>query len=69
MMEKPLFIHLDMSVTGDKTGIAGVWIKGKKATAEAEGKDLMYQLAFCISVKAPKGHQVSLKRIGNLFIG
>ena len=26
----PLFIHLDMSMTGDKTGIAGVWITGKE---------------------------------------
>ena len=29
-MSKPLFIHLDMSMTGDKTGIAGVWITGKE---------------------------------------
>jgi hypothetical protein len=29
-ISKPLFIHLDMSMTGDKTGIAGVWITGKE---------------------------------------
>lgn len=31
----PLFIHLDMSTTGDKTGIAGIWIVGKKPKAKA----------------------------------
>ena len=30
-LEKPLFIHLDMSSANDKTGIAGVWITGKEA--------------------------------------
>ncbi len=25
---KPLFVHLDMSISGDKTGIGGVWIIG-----------------------------------------
>jgi len=34
MKKKPLFIHLDMSISGDKTGIAGVWIKGKKLSVE-----------------------------------
>jgi len=27
--EKPLFIHLDLSESGDMTGIAGVWITGR----------------------------------------
>lgn len=31
-MERPLFIHLDMSSSKDKTGIAGVWITGKEVT-------------------------------------
>jgi hypothetical protein len=31
-MSKPLYIHLDMSVSGDMTGIAGVWITGKKVS-------------------------------------
>ena len=33
-MERPLFIHLDMSSSKDKTGIAGVWITGKEATSK-----------------------------------
>lgn len=33
-LEKPLFIHLDMSSANDKTGIAGVWITGKEAVTK-----------------------------------
>jgi hypothetical protein len=29
-LTRPLFIHLDMSLSGDKTGLAGVWITGKR---------------------------------------
>lgn len=62
-MSKPLFIHLDMSVSGDKTGIAGVWIVGKKPTSDGNpGKDLFYQLAFSTSIKAPTGRQISFEK-------
>ena len=69
MKSKPLFIHLDMSLTGDKTGIAGVWVKGKKppTPGQPESKDLIFQLAFCVSVKAPKGSQVSFEKHRNFI--
>lgn len=68
MMSKPLFVHLDMSISGDKTGIAGVWIKGKKPTVEGSpSKDLFYKLAFAVSVKAPKGRQISFEK-NRIFI-
>lgn len=64
LLDRPLFIHLDMSISGDKTGIAGVWIKGKKPHVEgsSESKELYYTLAFSVAVKAPKGHQVSFEK-------
>lgn len=64
LLDRPLFIHLDMSISGDKTGIAGVWIKGKKPHVEGstESKELFYTLAFSVAVKAPKGHQVSFEK-------
>ena len=64
LISKPLFIHLDMSISGDKTGIAGVWIIGKRPTKENEtqSKELFYQLAFSVAIKAPKGHQVSFEK-------
>lgn len=64
MKSKPLYIHLDMSLSGDRTGIAGVWIKGKKPSTESEplANDLYYQLAFSVAVKAPRGFQVSFEK-------
>jgi len=64
MVSMPLYIHLDMSMSGDKTGIAGVWIKGKKPHVDGvpDSKELYYQLAFSVSIKAPKGHQVSFEK-------
>lgn len=64
MISRPLYIHLDMSISGDKTGIAGVWIRGKKPTKEgqASSKELYYQLAFSVAIKAPKGHQISFEK-------
>ena len=64
MKYKPLFIHLDMSVSGDKTGIAGVWIAGKKPPVEGQpaSKELYFKLAFSVSVKAPRGYQVSFEK-------
>ena len=68
LMNKPLFIHLDMSISGDKTGIAGVWIKGKKPTSDGNpGKDLFFQPAFSFSVKAPYGRQVSFAKNRNFI--
>jgi hypothetical protein len=62
---RPMYVHLDMSISGDKTGIAGVIISGKKQFVE-EGrppsKDLSYRLVFNFSVKAPKGHQISFEK-------
>ena len=61
---KPLYIHLDMSISGDKTGIAGVFAIGKKHSQnpEDQSKDMFYGLAFNVSIKAPKGRQVSFEK-------
>ena len=64
LLSKPLYVHMDMSVSGDKTGIAGDWIIGKTPPKEGqpESKDLLHRLAFSVSVKAPKGYQVSFEK-------
>lgn len=64
LKSRPLFIHLDMSVSGDKTGIAGTWILGKKhsSTNESSSTELYYKVAFGVAVKAPKGYQVSFAK-------
>jgi len=69
MLRQPLFIHLDMSISGDCTGIAGVWIAGKKPSTDAsqQSKDLMFRLAFSTSIKAPKGRQISFEKNRNFI--
>jgi hypothetical protein len=39
-----MYVHLDMSISGDKTGIVGTWIKGKRPPQEGvpDNKDLMF---------------------------
>ena len=66
---RPLFIHLDMSLSGDKTGIAGVWITGKRPPVPGEppSKELEFKVAFSVSVKAPKGFQVSFEKNRNFI--
>ena len=69
LLYKPLYIHLDMSVTGDMTGIAGVWITGKKVSTDPhlQDKDLQFRLAFSVSIKAPKGRQISFEKNRNFI--
>ena len=61
---KPLYIHLDMSTSGDKTGIAGTWIAGKRPKIDGENssKELFFRLAFSVSIKAPKGYEISFDK-------
>ena len=60
---------MDMSVSGDKTGIAGVWIKSKDVAKEGRNpsNELRFRLAFAVSVKAPKGRQISFKKNRNFI--
>lgn len=64
LLGRPLYIHLDMSKTGDKTGIAGVYITGKKPKIEGEdsSRELFYKVAFNVSIKAPKGYEISFDK-------
>ena len=61
---KPMFVHLDMSKSGDKTGIAGVYVMGKKPSVEGQdaSKDLFFRVAFSVSVEAPKGREISFDK-------
>ena len=69
LKSKPLFVHMDMSISGDKTGIGGVFQRGKKPPKEGEpsSKDMYYTIAFNVSVKAPRGYQVSFEKNRNFI--
>ena len=70
---RPMWIHLDMSSgglgKGDKTGIAGVWIKGKRPSVEGEDitREMYYRVAFSVSIKAPKGYSISFIKNRNFI--
>lgn len=59
--QRPLYIHLDLSKSGDKTGIAGVWIMGKRP-GQGKDKEAYYKVAFSVSIKAPKGYEISFEK-------
>lgn len=66
---KPLYIHIDGSLTGDRTGISGVWVIGLRETQEytAEGdftpvQELIYKHAFSIGIQCPAGAEISLEK-------
>ena len=69
LKSKPLFIHLDMSISGDKTGIVGIFIKGKRTSTDNldQSKDLFFSIAFSVAIKAPKGRQVSFDKNRNFI--
>ena len=58
-----------MSYTGDMTGIAGVFIRGKKHSLGEldQAKDLFYSLAFSVNIKAPKGRHISFEKNRNFI--
>jgi len=64
LKKKPMYIHLDMSMSGDKTGISGIYVIGKSPKIEGEttSKEMFYQVAFNVSVKAPKGYEISFDK-------
>lgn len=63
MKRIPMFVHLDLSKSGDKTGIAGVWVLGKKPGVEVPTpKEVFYKVAFSVSVAAPKGYEISFEK-------
>ena len=64
LKSKPMYIHLDMSKTGDRTGIAGIYVLGKSPTVEGESasKELFFQVAFHVAIQAPKGYEISFDK-------
>lgn len=62
----PMFIHLDLSLTTDRTGISGVCITGRK---DIEGGDNnvvsqpMFTHVFSLALEAPRGDKIPYAKI------
>lgn len=64
----PQFIHIDGSLTGDRTGITSVGVSGMKQSKQYNGADeyvsqeMTYKHIFTIGVKAPEGSEISFEK-------
>ena len=66
----PVFIHLDASVSNDKTGLAAVAIIGSKRVQKITDDidviemtdELVYQTVFTVAIQAPSDSQISFEK-------
>lgn len=64
----PQFIHIDGSLTGDKTGISSIGVSGLKPIQIYDGanedvsNELTYKHIFTVGIKAPNGTEISLEK-------
>lgn len=64
----PQFIHIDGSLTGDKTGISSVGVSGRKEIIQYAGaqeiptEELVYKHIFSVDIQAPQGDEISLEK-------
>ena len=68
---KPMYIHLDLSLNNDYTGIGGAWISGRKDIEADDGKImsvLTFRHAFSLRVCAPGGDSIPYNKIVNFIV-
>ena len=64
----PQFLHVDASLTGDKTGISSVGVSGLKETVQYNGaneivtQEMMYKHIFSVDIQAPQGSEISFEK-------
>lgn len=69
VIHKKLYMHIDTSLTGDRTGISCIAISGYKhqkkysdTGEEYDMNELVYRQLFTIGIQAPKGDQISFQK-------
>lgn len=75
LVSKPIFIHLDASVTGDRTGLSAVAAVGYRYqndydVIEAETistKELVYRHVFSIGIQCPNNSEISFAKTRNFI--
>ncbi len=66
LKQAPMFIHLDLSLNTDKTGISGVAVTGRKDVEDEGGKKIsqpVYSHVFSLSIEAPRGDKIAYSKI------
>ena len=65
----PVFLHLDASVKGDRTGLSGVAIVGSRRVSHQEAdmtveetQELVFQQVFSVGIQAPSDSEISFEK-------
>lgn len=67
----PLNIHLDLSESGDRTGIDGVCVDGNKLVTDKDGRKVtspFFREIFSVGVEAPRGDRLSFQKVVNFIL-
>ena len=62
----PIYIHLDLSLTTDRTGISGGGITGRKDIISQDGKktsETTFTHLFSVAIEAPRNDKISYSKI------
>ena len=69
VVHKKLYMHIDTSLSGDRTGISCIAISGYKhqkkisdTGEESDMNELVFRQLFTIGIQAPKGDQISFQK-------
>lgn len=66
-----LFIHLDLSLNDDKSGISGSGIVDRKDIVQDNGRTVsmpVFAHAFSVDIKAPRGDKIPYAKITNFIV-
>lgn len=61
-----MYIHLDLSLTTDRTGISGVAVTGRKDVVGLDGKTISlptFSHVFTVAIEAPRGDKIAYDKI------
>ena len=70
LMKNPMFIHLDLSLNTDRTGISGVCISGRKDIKVGEKTMSVptFTHVFSIALEAPRGDKIPYDKITSFIV-
>lgn len=71
LMSRIMNIHLDLSETNDRTGIAGVCVDGDKLVTDFDGKKIQMPFLreiFSVGIEAPPGDRLSFQKVVNFLM-
>lgn len=69
---RPMFIHLDLSLNDDLSGLGGVWISGRKDIKDPKLGNIVsvptFKHAFSVDIEAPRGANIAYDKVVNFIL-